>query len=65
MDFIFRRNEVWRYDVKQFSTTRARLAKFMLRGLPLGAALTAATVAIEFALSKGDAHGHGHEGGHH
>lgn len=66
-DQIVHRNEVWRYDIKQFSTTNRRMAKFMLRGLPLGAALTAATVAIEFALNQNDSHGHGHgaEGGHH
>ncbi len=39
--------------------------KFMFRGLPLGVALTAATVAVEFALSQNDEHGHGHGGGHH
>lgn len=59
---IFYRNEVWRYDVKQFSTHRARFVKYFFRGLPLGAALTAVTVALEFALSKDDGHGHG---GHH
>ncbi|KAJ6650196.1 NADH dehydrogenase [ubiquinone] 1 beta subcomplex subunit 3 [Pseudolycoriella hygida] len=61
------RNEVWRYNVKEFGTTRGKLVKFLFRGLPLGAALTAATVAIEYALNKNDSHGHGHgaEGGHH
>ncbi|XP_037031637.1 NADH dehydrogenase [ubiquinone] 1 beta subcomplex subunit 3 [Bradysia coprophila] len=61
------RNEVWRYNVKEFSTTNRRLAKFMFRGLPLGLALTVATVAVEFALSSNDehGHGHGHDGGHH
>lgn len=57
---------MWRYDPKQFGTHRSRLLKFMFRGLPLGAALTAVTVAAEFALSGGGGHDdHGHEGGHH
>lgn len=61
------RNEVWRYDVKQFGTINSRARKFFLRGIPLGFALTAATIAIEYALGNDDSHGHGHgdEGGHH
>lgn len=64
---IIHRNEVWRYNVKEFSTTNRRLVKFLFRGLPLGVALTAATVAVEFALKGNDdhGHGHGHGGGHH
>lgn len=59
--YIFHsRNEVWRYDVKQFGTHRARLTRFMLRGLPLGAALAAATIAAEFALGINQG-GHGHD----
>lgn len=54
------RNEVWRYDVKQFGTHRTRLLKFMFRGLPLGAALATATVAAEFALGINQG-GHGHD----
>lgn len=67
--FFACRNEVWRYDVKQFSTHGKRVAKFMLRGLPLGAALTAGTIGLELAFGIGQSHGHddhGHaEGGHH
>lgn len=63
---MIHRNEVWRYDVKQFSTHGKRAAKFFLRGVPLGIALTAATIAVEFALKENDSHGHGHgDGGHH
>lgn len=64
---------MWRYDVKQFGTHGSRLAKFMLRGLPLGAALAAGTVALEMALGLGGGHHGGHDehgaggggGGHH
>lgn len=61
------RNEVWRYNVKEFSTHRARLVKFMFRGLPLGAALAAGTIAVEFALGSpflSGGHGHGHHDEH-
>lgn len=39
----------------------------MLRGLPVGAALAAGTIALEYALGLGGGgHGHGHaDGGHH
>lgn len=65
---VIYRNEVWRYDVKQFGTHGTRVAKFMLRGLPLGAALAAGTIALEMALGLGGGHGHDEHGagaGHH
>lgn len=65
---LIARNEVWRYDVKQFGTHGSRVAKFMLRGLPLGAALAAGTIALEMALGLGGGHGHdehGAGGAHH
>lgn len=58
------RNEVWRYDVKQFGTHRGRLVKFLFRGLPAGAALAAATIGIEMALGINQPHGHGHDDHH-
>jgi len=53
------RNEVWRYNVKEFSTHRVRLLKFLFRGFPLGLAAAAATIAYETAFAD-DSHGHGH-----
>ncbi|XP_013118231.2 NADH dehydrogenase [ubiquinone] 1 beta subcomplex subunit 3 [Stomoxys calcitrans] len=60
------RNEVWRYDAKQFGTHATRLRAFMLRGFVWGLGLTAITVACEAALGGDDHHGHGHgeHGGH-
>lgn len=68
--FFLNRNEVWRYEKKHWGTHGSRLAKFMLRGLPVGVALTAGTIALEmaFGLDGGGAHGHddhGHGGGGH
>ncbi|XP_037818155.1 NADH dehydrogenase [ubiquinone] 1 beta subcomplex subunit 3 [Lucilia sericata] len=58
------RNEVWRYDAKQFGTHASRLRAFMLRGFVLGLGLTAATVACETFLGGDDHHGHGHDEHH-
>lgn len=74
MIFLFYdfRNEAWRYG--KFVGTHAHRAKFFLRGLPLGIALTVATIGIEkaFGVDWHDprglhkhGHGHGEEGGHH
>uniref|UniRef100_U5ERX7 NADH dehydrogenase [ubiquinone] 1 beta subcomplex subunit 3 n=1 Tax=Corethrella appendiculata TaxID=1370023 RepID=U5ERX7_9DIPT len=64
------RNEVWRYNVKEFGTHRGRLMQVLFRGLPLGFAAFVATIAIEKALGidyhapvpghEGHGHGHGH-----
>ncbi|XP_073845603.1 NADH dehydrogenase [ubiquinone] 1 beta subcomplex subunit 3 [Musca autumnalis] len=60
------RNEVWRYNAKEFGTHASRLRTFMLRGFVLGLGLTAATVALETVFGGDDHHGHGHgEEGHH
>lgn len=57
----FYRNEAWRYN-PGFGTPWLRARKLFFRGLPLGIALTAATLAYD-QLAGGDDHGHGH-GGH-
>lgn len=62
------RNEVWRYNVKAHGTHRSRVIGFFFRGLPLGIAAFAATIAAEKAFDI-DFHGdhmakHG-GGGHH
>ncbi|XP_046973717.1 NADH dehydrogenase [ubiquinone] 1 beta subcomplex subunit 3 [Vanessa cardui] len=54
------RNEAWRYH-PGFGTRWQRARKLFFRGLPLGIALTAATVAFDKFTAK---EGHGH-GGHH
>ena len=66
--FIFR-NEVWRYNVKAHGSHRSRILGFFFRGLPLGIAAFAATIAAEKAFDI-DFHGdhmakHGGGGGHH
>jgi NADH dehydrogenase (ubiquinone) 1 beta subcomplex subunit 3 len=65
------RNDVWRYDPKIFGTMRGRWYNLLFRGLPVGIALCAATIAIEkvFDIDWHDPRGlhkgeHGH-GGHH
>uniref|UniRef100_A0A182MYS8 Protein aurora borealis n=1 Tax=Anopheles dirus TaxID=7168 RepID=A0A182MYS8_9DIPT len=66
------RNEVWRYNVKQFSTHRSRLVTFLFKGFPLGFAAFVATIGVEYALGvdyhgghgHGNGHGHGDEKGH-
>uniref|UniRef100_A0A182PJE9 Protein aurora borealis n=1 Tax=Anopheles epiroticus TaxID=199890 RepID=A0A182PJE9_9DIPT len=67
------RNEVWRYNVKQFSTHRSRLITFLFKGFPLGFAAFVATIGVEYALGV-DYHAHGghdhgdekgHGSGHH
>uniref|UniRef100_A0A182JK70 Protein aurora borealis n=2 Tax=Anopheles atroparvus TaxID=41427 RepID=A0A182JK70_ANOAO len=67
------RNEVWRYNVKQFSTHRSRLITFLFKGFPVGFAAFVATIGLEYALGvdyhgghgHGDnGHGHGDEKGH-
>ncbi|XP_055705042.1 NADH dehydrogenase [ubiquinone] 1 beta subcomplex subunit 3 [Phlebotomus papatasi] len=65
------RNEVWRYDVKQFGTHRQRLMSVLFRGFGIGFAAFLATIGIEKAFNIDytggrHAHGHGHgEEGHH
>ncbi|XP_065368130.1 NADH dehydrogenase [ubiquinone] 1 beta subcomplex subunit 3 [Calliphora vicina] len=58
------RNEVWRYDVKQFGSHATRFRAFMMRGFVLGLGLTAVTVACETLLGGDDHHGHGHDEHH-
>uniref|UniRef100_A0A8W7P603 Protein aurora borealis n=1 Tax=Anopheles coluzzii TaxID=1518534 RepID=A0A8W7P603_ANOCL len=62
------RNEVWRYNVKQFSTHRSRLITFLFKGFPLGFAAFVATIGVEYALGVDyhahGGHGHGDEKGH-
>ncbi|XP_053684526.1 NADH dehydrogenase [ubiquinone] 1 beta subcomplex subunit 3 [Sabethes cyaneus] len=62
------RNEVWRYNAKEWSTHRVRLVKFLFKGFPLGFAAFVATIGIEYALGVDyhahPAHDHGSEGGH-
>ncbi|XP_035901148.1 NADH dehydrogenase [ubiquinone] 1 beta subcomplex subunit 3 [Anopheles stephensi] len=59
------RNEVWRYNVKQFSTHRSRLVTFLFKGFPLGFAAFVATIGVEYALGIDYHGGHGHgDGGH-
>uniref|UniRef100_D7F2N1 NADH dehydrogenase [ubiquinone] 1 beta subcomplex subunit 3 n=1 Tax=Palaemon varians TaxID=647170 RepID=D7F2N1_PALVA len=57
------RNEVWRYDRKQFGTHGERFRLVLFRGFKYGLVAALATVAIERALGGGG-HGHGHEGHH-
>lgn len=57
------RNEVWRYNVQQFSTHRTRLITFLFKGFPLGFAAFVATIGVEFALGV-DYHGHGSHAEH-
>ncbi|XP_050355986.1 NADH dehydrogenase [ubiquinone] 1 beta subcomplex subunit 3 [Nymphalis io] len=52
------RNEAWRYH-PGFGTRWQRARKLFFRGLPLGIALTAATVAYDKLTAK-EGHGHGH-----
>ncbi|CAO1435154.1 unnamed protein product [Diamesa serratosioi] len=63
------RNEVWRYNVKAHGSHRSRVIGFLFRGLPLGIAAFAATIAAEKAFDI-DFHGdhmtkHGGGDGHH
>lgn len=61
------RNDVWRYNQKVWGNPRYRLFTFLFKGLPLGAACAAATIAYEeyFEVYKHHGHGdHGH-GEHH
>lgn len=64
--FDFQRNEVWRYDKRMWAQPKFRLARLMLRGLPLGLACAVATIAyeIKFEVYK-DHHHDDHHGGHH
>ncbi|XP_032524096.2 NADH dehydrogenase [ubiquinone] 1 beta subcomplex subunit 3 [Danaus plexippus] len=52
------RNEAWRYH-PGFGTKLQRARKLFFRGLPLGLALTVATVAFD-KLIGGEDHDHGH-----
>ncbi|XP_073988335.1 NADH dehydrogenase [ubiquinone] 1 beta subcomplex subunit 3 [Rhodnius prolixus] len=45
------RNEVWRYNVKEWGTTRERVIRFFFPGFKWGVAAFIATIAIEKALS--------------
>ncbi|CAH0717528.1 unnamed protein product, partial [Brenthis ino] len=57
------RNEAWRYH-PGFGTRWQRARKLFFRGLPLGLALTVATVAFD-KMTGEDKHGHGHGHGDH
>ncbi|CAH2098010.1 unnamed protein product [Euphydryas editha] len=50
------RNEAWRYH-PGFGTKWLRARKLFFRGLPLGLALTVATLAYD-KMTGGDSHGH-------
>ncbi|XP_026478009.1 NADH dehydrogenase [ubiquinone] 1 beta subcomplex subunit 3-like [Ctenocephalides felis] len=58
------RNEVWRFNTKEFGTRRSRTMGFLFRGFKWGLAATVVTVALEKAWEKmnpkDDHHGHGH-----
>lgn len=62
------RNEVWRYNPKEFGTHRSRAIKFFTRGFGIGLVLLAATIGVEqltgYDYSHGNYKGHGH-GEHH
>ena len=64
---LFFRNEVWRYNGKEFSTHGARLRSLVFRGFKYGAGAFLITILLESAYDKmnPDIHGHGHGGGHH
>lgn len=61
------RNDVWRYNKKVWGDRRFRIFQFLFKGLPLGAACAAATIAYEEYYGVYKSHGHddhGH-GAHH
>lgn len=62
--FAFCRNEVWRYDRKEWGTMRSRLSMIFSRGLKWGFIAFGITTALETAadtLSPKMPHGeHGH-----
>lgn len=58
------RNEVWRYNPKEFSNSRTRTRIVFFRGFKYGAIAAAITVAGTFAYDKmfpSSHHGHGHD----
>uniref|UniRef100_R4WTB8 NADH dehydrogenase [ubiquinone] 1 beta subcomplex subunit 3 n=1 Tax=Riptortus pedestris TaxID=329032 RepID=R4WTB8_RIPPE len=59
------RNEVWRYNVKEWGTARQRRMTFFFRGFKYGFAAFLATIAVETALDKIRGKKGGHDGGHH
>ncbi|XP_063708273.1 NADH dehydrogenase [ubiquinone] 1 beta subcomplex subunit 3 [Culicoides brevitarsis] len=62
------RNEVWRHDVKQFSTQGKRFALCFVRGAPIGIAAFLITLGIEKAFNipwAGSRPGHEHHHEHH
>ncbi|XP_076257830.1 NADH dehydrogenase [ubiquinone] 1 beta subcomplex subunit 3 [Rhynchophorus ferrugineus] len=61
------RNEVWRYDPKEFGTEASNLRKLFLRGFKLGfGAFVLTMVGTEiYDRYYPSEHGHGHGKGHH
>ncbi|GLH07811.1 hypothetical protein R5R35_000651 [Gryllus longicercus] len=55
------RNEVWRYDTKQFGSTLPNLRSFLFRGFKYGFAAFVVTIVAEKLWEKSHpSHGHGH-----
>lgn len=62
---LFFRNEVWRYNVKEFSTHNARLKALVFRGFKYGFGAFLITTLLETAYDKMYPDTHGHGSGHH
>lgn len=58
---LYCRNEIWRYNKKEFSTHNRRLVGFLFRGFRLGFAAFVATIGIEYAFFNDKHGGHGHD----
>ncbi|XP_071526939.1 NADH dehydrogenase [ubiquinone] 1 beta subcomplex subunit 3 [Panulirus ornatus] len=54
------RNEVWRFDTKQFGTHAERIKLCLFRGFKWGLIAAVATVALERALVGGHEHENHH-----
>lgn len=61
--FFNYRNDVWRYNEKVWGRKNLRIFRFLFKGLPLGAACAAATIAYE-EYAGVYRHDHGHGDGH-
>ncbi|XP_071448102.1 NADH dehydrogenase [ubiquinone] 1 beta subcomplex subunit 3 [Hetaerina americana] len=56
------RNEVWRYNVKEFGTQGSRVRSFLFRGFKWGFGAFVVTILAEKLIEKAmpSSHGHGH-----
>lgn len=59
------RNEVWRYNVKEFGTLNSRVKTTVFRGFKYGFGAFVITTLLETAYEKMYPDTHGHGGGHH